>query len=46
MNENHYGFRSERSLSMARLEAVEGITDTLHNKKCAIAIFVDLKKSL
>lgn len=40
INESQYGFRSNRSTSMAIVEAVEEITNALDNKKYAAGIFL------
>ena len=46
LNESLYGFRSNRSTSMALLELIEEITSAVDNKKCTIGVFIDLKKPL
>ena len=43
--ESQYGFRSNRSTSMALLELIEEITSAVDNKKCTIGVFIDLKKA-
>ena len=45
LNESQYGFRSNRSTSMALLELIEEITSAVDNKKCTICVFIDLKKA-
>ncbi|XP_024116978.1 uncharacterized protein LOC112138628 [Oryzias melastigma] len=45
INENQYGFRENRSTSMAIIDAVEEITNALDKKKYAAGIFIDLKKA-
>lgn len=45
IHESQYGFRAKRSTSMAIMEAVEGITDSLECRKSAIGVFIDLKKA-
>ena len=42
LNESQYGFRSNRSTSMALLELIEEITSAVDNKKCTIGVFIDL----
>lgn len=45
LNESQYGFREKRSTSMAILEAVEEIINSLDKKKITVGIFIDLKKA-
>uniref|UniRef100_A0A3B3I2D7 Reverse transcriptase domain-containing protein n=1 Tax=Oryzias latipes TaxID=8090 RepID=A0A3B3I2D7_ORYLA len=45
INENQYGFRENRSTSLAIIDAVEEITNALDKKKYAAGIFIDLKKA-
>ena len=45
LSESQYGFRSNRSTSMALLELIEGITLAVDNTKCTICVFIDLKKA-
>ena len=45
LNESKYGFRSNRSTSMALLELIEEMTSAVDNKKCTIGVFIDLKKA-
>ena len=45
LNDNQYGFRKNRSTSLALLELVEKLTAGLDNKDITIGIFVDLKKA-
>ena len=45
INESQYGFRSNRSTSMALLELIEEITSAVDNKKCTIGVFIDSKKA-
>lgn len=45
LSEGQYGFRSNRSTSMAIIDATEEISKALDNKKYAIGIFIDLKKA-
>ena len=44
--ENQYGFRSNRSTSLAIIEAMEEITNAIDQRKYAVGIFIDLKKSV
>ena len=46
LSESHYGFRSNRSTSMALLELIEEITSAVDNKKCTIGVFYSLKKGV
>ena len=45
LNESQYGFRNNRSTSLALLELIEDITTSLDNKKSTIGVFIDLKKA-
>ena len=45
ISESQYGFRSNRSTSLALMDLIEQITDNLDNKKITIGIFIDLKKA-
>ena len=46
INNSQYGFRSNSSTSMALLELIEEITNSLHDdKKSTIGVFIDLKKA-
>uniref|UniRef100_A0A3B3I1E4 Reverse transcriptase domain-containing protein n=1 Tax=Oryzias latipes TaxID=8090 RepID=A0A3B3I1E4_ORYLA len=45
INENQYGFRENRSTSLAIIDAVEEITNAQDKKKYAAGIFIDLKKA-
>lgn len=42
--DSQYGFRTDRSTSMALMELIEEITNCIDNKKLAVGIFIDLKK--
>ncbi len=44
--DSQYGFRSNRSTFMALMELIEDITSSIDNKKYAVGVFIDLKKSL
>ena len=46
LSESQYGFRSNRSTSMALLELIEEIISAVDNKKCTIGVVIDLKKPL
>lgn len=43
--DSQYGFRSNRSTSMALMELIEDITSSIDNKKYAVGVFIDLKKA-
>lgn len=43
--EGQYGFRTNRSTSMALTEVVEELTNSIDNKEYAIGVFIDLKKA-
>lgn len=45
INESQYGFRIGRSTTMAIIDAVEEITNSLDKKKYAAGVFIDLKKA-
>lgn len=45
INEGQYGFRKQRTTSMAILDAIEGITTNLNEKKIVAGVFIDLKKA-
>uniref|UniRef100_A0A672GYN6 Reverse transcriptase domain-containing protein n=1 Tax=Salarias fasciatus TaxID=181472 RepID=A0A672GYN6_SALFA len=45
LSECQYGFRPQRSTSLALIDTIEEITKSLDNKKIAIGIFIDLKKA-
>ena len=45
LSESQYGFRSNRSTTMALTETIEEITKSIDNKQFAIGIFIDLKKA-
>lgn len=45
INERQYGFRTDRTTSMAIIEATEEITNALDRNEYAIGIFIDLKKA-
>ena len=40
-----YGFRSNRSTSMALIELLEKLTNSLDDKKVTVGVFIDLKKA-
>ena len=44
-NNSQYGFRSNCSTSMALMELLEEITNSIDNKKSTIGVFIDLKKA-
>ena len=45
LSNSQYGFRSNRSTSLALIELLEEITTSLDNKKNVIGVFIDLKKA-
>ena len=45
LSHSQYGFRSQRSTSLALLELIEGITTYLDKKLHVLGIFIDLKKA-
>lgn len=45
LSDSQYGFRSERSTSLALIELTEQITKCIDSKQCAAGVFLDLKKA-
>ena len=45
LSESQFGFRANRSTSLAILDLVEEISTALDNKKYTIGVFIDLKKA-
>ena len=45
LNENQYGFRSNRSTSSAVMNIIEDIATATDSKKHTIGVFIDLKKA-
>ncbi len=45
LSDQQYGFRANRTTSLALMEFVEEITSAIENKEYAIGIFLDLKKA-
>lgn len=45
LSESQYGFRKNRSTSLALWEFVENISNSLDNKKHTIGVYIDLKKA-
>ena len=45
LHSSQYGFRKNRSTSMALLDLIESITNAIDNKKATIGIYIDLKKA-
>ena len=45
LTESQYGFRSNRSTSLAILELIEEISTALDNKDYTIGVFIDLRKA-
>ena len=46
LTDSQYGFRRNRSTSMALIELIEKITDSLDSKKTTVGVFIDLEKVL
>lgn len=46
LNDNQYGFRSNRSTTLALIDLVEEITNNIDKKRHTMGIFIDLKKAL
>lgn len=45
LTDSQYGFRSNRSTSLALIDLVEELTTSIDDKKFAIGVFTDLKKA-
>lgn len=45
LTDSQYGFRTNRSTSLALTELIEEITNSIDQKKYAVGVFVDLKKA-
>ncbi len=45
LTDSQYGFRAHRSTSLALLELIEEITNSIEQKKHAVGIFIDLSKA-
>uniref|UniRef100_A0A3Q2ZQH6 Reverse transcriptase domain-containing protein n=1 Tax=Kryptolebias marmoratus TaxID=37003 RepID=A0A3Q2ZQH6_KRYMA len=45
LNNNQYGFRANKSTSMALMDLIEQITTAVDQKQCCVSIYVDLKKA-
>ena len=45
LTDNQYGFRANRSTSMASLDSVEEITNSIDQKQQSVGIFLDIKKA-
>ena len=45
LNDSQYGFRCKNSTSLALLELIEELTNTIDNKESTIGVFIDLKKA-
>ena len=46
LTESQYGFRSNRATSLALIDSVEEITNSIDQKEYTVGIFIDLKKSI
>ncbi len=45
LTESQYGFRSNRATSLALIDSVEEITNSIDLKQYTVGIFIDLKKA-
>ena len=45
INDSQYGFRTNRSTSLAVIESVEEITNAIEQKKYAVGVFIDIRKA-
>ena len=45
ISDNQYGFREKRSTSLALMELIEDLTQSLEKKEHTIGVFIDLKKA-
>ena len=45
LSDSQYGFRSNRSTSLALMELIEEICTGIDNKKLTVGVFIDLKKA-
>ena len=45
LTDSQYGFRRNRSTSLALIELIEKITESLDSKKTTVGVFIDLKKA-
>ena len=45
LSKSQYGFRSNRSTSMALVELLEKMTNSIDDKKITVGVFIDLKKA-
>ncbi len=45
LSDHQYGFRSNRSTSMAVMELVEEISSSMDNNEYTVGVFLDLKKA-
>lgn len=45
LTDSLYGFRSNRSTSMALMELIENITNNTDQRQCTVGVFIDLKKA-
>ena len=44
LSDSQYGFRKNRSTSLALLEMTKEITNATDNKEASVGVFIDLKK--
>ena len=45
LSSNQYGFRKNHSTSLALIDLIEELTNSIDNKKITVGIFIDLKKA-
>ena len=45
LTDSQYGFRRNRSTSLALIELIEKITESLDSKRTTVGVFIDLKKA-
>uniref|UniRef100_A0A8C7YP82 Reverse transcriptase domain-containing protein n=1 Tax=Oryzias sinensis TaxID=183150 RepID=A0A8C7YP82_9TELE len=45
LSDSQYGFRANRSTSLAIIDFIEQITNAIDQKRCVAGIFIDLKKA-
>ena len=45
LTDSQYGFRSNRSTSLAIMESIKDITNAMDHKKYAVGVFIDIKKA-
>lgn len=45
LSDSQYGFRQNRSTSLALIDLIEEISNCIENKKFVVGIFIDLQKA-